>query len=330
MYSFPMIQDLAQRGTPPPESSPPLELGKAFKRFWKGVPNDVCPDLPVDSTVPLVKEAIREVDKTQGPVTLLMSTKRGHAYLHVQKVMDWDELPPIAYSPRMQRRILESPLSFPILWLSSLGSGYSTIETEPLTTEVVEQRGSSNVSIFGKGKWPKADVVTVRSQPPYVEKGEIPFPITIHSFEAKTRAGHALTGTVLHMLVATRMGIYFCAIGASYQGAPLIGGPINNSLACSPLWGSWPTLVRNMRQNMLSTVFWLSLAQSVTLGTFSQKDLLRNTKTLYKEMPASEWLRQTGTQQLVLLGAPLRRLSWYYYWFAALFSGNWPKDKEKD
>jgi hypothetical protein len=328
-----MIDDLARRERPQQESSPSpglLALGRDFKNWWKGVPNDVCPDLPVESSVHLVKGAISEVDRTGQPVNLLMSTSRGHAYLYMENVMDWDQLPPGSYSPNMQRRLLQSPVAFPILWLSSLGSGWSTIEDSPLTTELVERRASSRVSIFGKGQWPKADVVTVRSQPAYVERSEIPNPIAIHSFEAKTRAGHALTGTVLHMLIATQFGIYFCAIGASHRGTPLIGGPINNSVACNSLWGSWPTLVRNMRQNLQSLPFLGSLAQSVTLGTFSQADLLRNTRLLYKEMPALEWTRQTGTQQLVLFGSALRRLSWAYYCFQSLFAGSWPKDKEKD
>jgi hypothetical protein len=279
--------------------------------------------------VPLIKEAISVIDSTQCAVTLLDSTARGHSYLYAELVVETEKVPGPKYRPRDLQKVLESAITFPIVWTSSLGSGWSTIEGEGLTTKSLEEREKHKVSIFGTGKWPRADVVTVKCQLPYFDPIDIPDPLVIHSFEAKTRAGHALTGTVLHQLIVSPKGIYFCALGSSSKGAPIIGGVVNNSVACSHLWGSWPTLVRNMRQNLQSQAFLALLAENVKDGTFTQQDLLRNTKLLYEEMPTAEWFRQTGTQGLVMFGDPLRRLSWSYYAFADLFEASWPKDKEK-
>lgn len=296
-----------------PKPDPPSGKLLALFKSWTGTTDKIaeCPDIPVISSVDLMAEAVEHVERTKAPLDLRLSKGRAHHYMYVEKVADWKDIRRFLPQNKWDT-YANSSLMWPLMWLSSLGSGWSRMDAGKVRSIELDQGTSSNVSIFGSGKWPLADVVQLENNPP-CHVTSIPRPLSIFSFQAKTRIGHALTGTVLHSLVVTPSGIYFCALGASSKGTPILGTWINNSLACSWMWGSWPTVASNLQVNMKSKKFWEAMDTSIEQGEFTNEQLLKNEEALYEELPVLEWVRQSGTQGMVELGTPVRLLSSLYY-----------------
>jgi hypothetical protein len=318
--------------SPTPELSPGNR--SLFKRFndWIGSVSkrEPCPDLSVKTSEPLIRELIRQVDESGGPVTLQSSTLSGtHHYAYCEKVAPWSALGWASKSAILEKST-QYPLIWPALWLSSLGSGKSTIEDDSVSTKAIESGQTSDLSIFGTGKYPGSDRIRVQHFPLYVVPSSSAQPMSVLSFLAKTRVGHALTGSVLHNLVLAEGGLYFCALGASSNGAPVVGGSFNNSVACNYYWGSWPTVTSNMRNNLTNTKFVTTLYKQIESGEFTDSNLQTNSAILYDNLEPSERARQWGTKQLVESGARMRKLSKFYYTMRSLMFFEWPEDKPKD
>jgi|GEM_PF-4443068 len=216
-----------------------------------GLPNNLavaekCPQIAVPS--PNILQAIVGMVRKHGNVTLYDHSAQDahhHFYVHGERGPTYEDITKkTGLSKPKVKQMIANGTFFPMLFAFGMLGGGATIETTPSRQDV-------KMTLTPPGDPIVMSNVVGQTYMSIPREPKSDFNFLVNSMLAQTRRGHALTGTVLHMMVADEIGINFIWIGAG-GGTPFIGGKLNNYLACSRTTGIWPNLAINFNQLLTS------------------------------------------------------------------------------
>jgi hypothetical protein len=210
------------------------------------------------------------------------------------------------------------PAFFLNAWLLNVPFGGARIP-RPIP-HVLTSSTALEVHLMGTRTWPFADPISAsqfrvqsighRFQVPLTFDRPLAVPpiagTLLHSFLAQTLWGHALTGSVLHNLLLHDGELYALWLGAGH-GPPLLGGHVNNIVACNAMLGTWPRLARNLHEAFQLRRFWQLMQELQRLESLvTPHDLESRASALHTERALSSRLVNDLGIVHTSLGAPVR------------------------
>lgn len=199
-----------------------------------------CPDIRRPSPR-LLKELVASMGDSPF-LTLSDSNGSYHFYIHIRPGPTFHEIEKESgLSKPKLFRLFKNPYLFPFMFWSSMIGGGARVQPresrKSMGMELTPARDPIEMSRVSMELY----VPSFMPVPQSIPDSQIKFCVTML---AQTRYGHALTGSVLHVMFADQERVYFMWIGAG-GGTPIIGGGLNNVLACNEYTGIWPMLRRN-------------------------------------------------------------------------------------
>jgi hypothetical protein len=171
------------------------------------------------------------------------STSSHHVYMYLVKGPTYEEIAShTGLSKKQVKQLLMRPHFYPFLFSSAMIGGGAQVEPGPSKQSVGLELTPARDPI-------ELSRVTMELYVPSISMPRSHSDPTIKfcsSMLAQTRYGHALSGSVLHTLFGDNERLYFMWIGAG-GGVPVIGGGLNNVVACREEIGIWPMLTKNYK-----------------------------------------------------------------------------------
>ncbi|MCX6591128.1 MAG: hypothetical protein NTZ56_06360 [Acidobacteria bacterium] len=154
-------------------------------------------------------------------------------------------------SPLLARLIRENPLTYVALWGGCMIAGGATsVRYAPDFLAGIGRSETREARIAAIERLDATVDLTVARDPVslgYFTVTDLPDGSMLITMLARTNYGHALDGSVSHMMLITGSEIRVGWVGAG-GSTPIISAHLNNMLAMNTGFGTWSGMIRNMRR----------------------------------------------------------------------------------